>query len=598
MKDLYAQVEDHIAEYDNGTIPLSEDIPFSMRKTVRQITHYILSRYMDGGADNLDPVSKQRRPFRNIGNFIVDLETRAKNIDRKSVDATSLDGDYVFSLQIKKELQHWMKVNGFGRTIDKYQRKKSEYGSVLLKKTETADQLIIEPVNWSTMKVDPRDIANGMKIDTNFLTPLELKMKRGFWDEQHEGEDAIDAVLAAAKKTFRSEKGEKRIEVLDVEGQFEARTVYPEDYAEDDEAGDEIGLYNVIIAVVKNKKYTLYRTKLTESRYKHDKRKSVEDRDFGVGVWEEVFEPQIWTNEAVIDEREALNIAGKVVVKTNKKGIPSALSLMQGEVIDLEANEFFDAVQLRPNALPEFQRVINSWFTNTQRDQSAYPGVTGEEPKASTPGISLELQAAQGGSIFNQRRDQDAFFLQEVITDWVIPFLIKKIEKEHVLTASYSKKELELIDRAYREHISNNEARERTLNFDLSRLGMGELFTNDDKMAVEAQVQEQLNRDGDKRKVKVPKGYFTLKRVEEKVRFDITDEMSGSQRRMNVLAAALSNMAPDDPGRADILAELMELGGVSPASFPLSGGSSGAPASSPRPTSASRVQEVLPAGQQ
>jgi hypothetical protein len=68
-----------------------------------------------------------------------------------------------------------------------------------------------------------------------------------------------------------------------------------------------------------------------------------------------------------------------------------------------------------------------------QRDQSAYPGVTGEEPKASTPAASLQLQAAQGASIFNKRRDQDGFFLLEVLVDWVIPFIIKKINKDHIL---------------------------------------------------------------------------------------------------------------------------------------------------------------------
>ena len=38
------------------------------------------------------------------------------------------------------------------------------------------------------------------------------------WDEEHEGEFAIDAAIAAAKKAYKSEKGEKRIEVLDIEG--------------------------------------------------------------------------------------------------------------------------------------------------------------------------------------------------------------------------------------------------------------------------------------------------------------------------------------------------------------------------------------------
>ena len=51
MKDFYAEIDDHLAEYENGTITISEDIEFSMRETVRQITHYIMSRYMGGQKD-------------------------------------------------------------------------------------------------------------------------------------------------------------------------------------------------------------------------------------------------------------------------------------------------------------------------------------------------------------------------------------------------------------------------------------------------------------------------------------------------------------------------------------------------------------------
>lgn len=588
MKELYALVDDHQQQYENGTITLSEDIEWSMRKTVKQIGHYILSRYMDGGPDNVDPATKQRRPFRNIGNAIVDIEWRAKNIDRKSIEAHATDGDYLFSLIVNKELQQWMKDNNFGQVIDDFQRKESEYGSVLLKKTETKDELLIEPVNWSTMAVDPRDIQNGMKIDKNFLSPLELKAKRGVWDEEYEGESAIDAVLAAAKKAYKSEKGENRIEVLDIEGQFEKRTVFPDDYKEDDEAGDEIALYNLIIAVVKQKKYCLFKTELKESRFKHKARKKVEERDLGLGVWEEVFEPQIWTNEAVIDEREALNIAGKVVVKTNKKGLPSALSLINGEIIDLEANEFFDAVQLRPAALPEFGRVVDAWFLNTQRDQSAFPAVSGEEAKAGAPFAAQALQAAQGGSIFNKRRDQDGFFLAEILIDWVIPFLIKQINKEHVLTAAYSPKELEQLDRAIRELHSNTAARESILS--------GKPFYPADKLGVELGVQAELDKNGNKRTLKIPKGFITLDKVKKKVRFDITDEMMDDQRRLNALATALGQLPPGDPQRSALVQEMMEISGVSAASFPVSAAAP-SPAAPPQ-SKPTRVNEVLPAGQQ
>jgi hypothetical protein len=100
-----------------------------MRQRIKQITHYILSRYLDGGSnDNKDPKTGKRRPFRNIGNSIVDLEFRAKNIDRKSIEGHAKDGDYIFALAVKKELHQWMQDENFGETIDAFQRKESEYG--------------------------------------------------------------------------------------------------------------------------------------------------------------------------------------------------------------------------------------------------------------------------------------------------------------------------------------------------------------------------------------------------------------------------------------------------------------------------------------
>lgn len=576
MKSFLSQVDDHISHYENGTITISGDIVFSMQKTVRKITHYILSKYFKNPND-------ETRRFRNIGNSIVDIETRAKNIDRKAFESHATDGDFSFALIVTKEVAQWMKTNNFGKTIDAYQRKKSEYGSVLLKKTETDGKLIIEPVKWENTIVDPSDIKNGMKIERSYLTRLDLKKKAAVWTEETDGELSIDLAIAAAKKS-RTKDGDNRIEVLDIEGEFEYCDIYPD--AEGDD--DTIGLYNVIVAVVGTKRWVLYKTELKESRFKYDARKEAEGRDMGMGVWEECFEPQIATNENVLDEREAMSLGGKVIITTNKKNVPSAMSLVNGETIELEDNEYYKPVSLAPTTIPQFQNIVDAWFVNTQRDQSAYPGVTGEEPKASTPAQSLQLQAAQGGSIFNKRRDQDGFFLLEVLNDWLLPFNIKEINKDHTLTASYSKRELEQIDQGIRNWHETGE----TINAILS----DKLVTPDMQAQFQAEITQHLQSQGNHRVLQIPKDYITLKRIQEKTRFDITNEMEDSQRRLNALATALGAMAPGDPERLALIQEMMEIGGISPAAF---GAGSTAPAAAAAPNMAAipKVNAVLPDAQ-
>lgn len=592
MKAFYAAIDEHIKEYENGTITISDDIEFSMRQTVKQITHYILSRYTTGQYEVMPDGTKRRKPFRNIGNAIVDIEWRAKNIDRKNIEGHATDGDYIFALIVNKELQLWMKNNNFGKTIDDYQRKKSEYGSVLLKKTETDDELIIEPVQWENTAVDPSDIVGGMKVERSTMTPLQLRKKAAVWTEQTDGQSSIDVVIAAAKR-----RKERKIDILDIEGEFEA-CVFDED-SENKDTDNTIAIYSVILAEVGNKKYLLHKTELKQSRFKHDKRKEVEQRDFGMGVWEEVTEPQIATNEAVIAEKDVMDIAGKVLIKTNKKNAPSAMTAANGEIIDLDGNEFFDAIQLTPASLPKWQGMIDAWFVNMQRDQSAFPGVTGEEGQAGQPFASLSLQAAQGGSIFNKRRDQDGYFLLELLTDegWVLDYVVKQINEDHTLDASYSPKELELLDEAIRDYHKNAVSKDALLSDEFMQPGMPFGTTTEDREMVGAAVQTQLDKKGKNRTLKIPSGLITLAKIKQKMRFDITDEMSDDQRRLNALATALGQLPAGDPARGPLVQEMMEISGVSAASFPITG-KAPAPIAPAKTKTPSRVQEVLPQGQQ
>ncbi len=99
------------------------------------------------------------------------------------------------------------------------------------------------------------------------------------------------------------------------------------------------------------------------------------------------------------------------------------------------------------------------------------------------------------------------------------------------------------------------------------------------------------------RSVLIPKGYITLAKIKQKIRFNITDEMSDSQRELNGLATTLQSLAPGDPERTAIIQRMMELSGSAPASYPAPANAP-APVATPTPAKPTRVNQALPAGQQ
>ena len=121
----------------------------------------------------------------------------------------------------------------------------------------------------------------------------------------------------------------------------------------------------------------------------------------------------------------------------------------------------------------------------------------------------------------------------------------------------------------------------------------GEPVTADMMAGYHSTVDRHFKRQGNKRALTIPKGYITLKRIQQKTSLDITDEMTDSQRKINTLATALQGMDPADPDRKTIIQEMMELGGTSPASF---NAGNAAPVQ-PQTTATPKVQSVLPDAQ-
>ncbi|MCV5968783.1 hypothetical protein, partial [Lactococcus petauri] len=79
-------------------------------------------------------------------------------------------------------------------------------------------------------------------------------------------------------------------------------------------------------------------------------------------------------------------------------------------------------------------------------------------------------------------------FWLEVLTDWVVPYLIKEINKDHILSSDFSSDELKIIDSAFSIYEANTRVKEAILS--------GKIVTAEDySQAVEAFTQF-IGQDG------------------------------------------------------------------------------------------------------
>ncbi|MEA3429831.1 MAG: hypothetical protein U9R08_01010 [Nanoarchaeota archaeon] len=67
---IRGHIEGLIKSYENNPIKIVGDIDFNLGEKISQITHYVLSKYTDGGKDEDGNTYR----FRNVGNALVDLE--------------------------------------------------------------------------------------------------------------------------------------------------------------------------------------------------------------------------------------------------------------------------------------------------------------------------------------------------------------------------------------------------------------------------------------------------------------------------------------------------------------------------------------------
>jgi len=560
-----------VDQFETGEVEIREGLTHNAQKVLTMCDFYSNSKYLDGNLDGLG----REKPFMNVVNYRVTLAKVATDMDIKDIQIASDNPQHwVKSMLLQKESYEWMKKTEFGTKLNEQGFTRPKYGMVVVKKREEEGELYVDTVSFKNFKFDQKNFNRG-KVEEHFFSPEELLEKEGAWYNVRE-------IIRDAQDKKEAGSTDTDIQINEVHGKYPLS--YLKEYkGEEVMEEDEWVIRNQVFYLYEgNPELYVFADEEDEDPYKHLVWEAQDGRTLGRGVIEESEEAQVWTNDLVINEKNALDLASRVVIKTNSSSIANnVLEVDNGKVFELDDGEDMNAVNLTPGSLGQIQNVIQRWESSANLTTSAHNATTGEETPGNTTYSETALLNQVASRPFDYRREEHGFLIKEIFTDWVIPHLIKKLKKEHVLVTDFSRKELEMIDKDFAIKSGKDHAKEQLLK--------GQLPTQEGIDQAQEDAYTHLGQTGDTRFLKIPKGYFDD--IEAKVSVITTGEQRNKAAILGSLSTILQTVQnsfnPQTGGfailenetTADIFGTLVEVAGagISPVSL-MGGKGGGAPA--------------------
>lgn len=568
MDNIFSFIRTERNDYQTEHIDAPEGAEFNQYDLIHTIELYSNSKYINGQYDALGRI----KPFYNIVNRLVYLQAAAEDIDTKNVILeTDNPNKYVQSLLLSEENHLWMKRAKFAMTLDHMTETRGRYGGVVVKKTESNDDLFIDVVEWRNLIVDQTDIDNGVKIERHFYTPAQLKEKTEIgWDAE-----AIEDAIAnqAEANTADHDRPESRntptkyIEVYEVHGSF------PKSFRNPEESDDE---YEQAMFVVAGVDYTeksengtvlekgslLYSAEEEESPYKYLPYERVPNRGLGRGKVEEALQSQQWINDAVLKQKFTTDLATTVFIETDDSDFKkNALTMSPGDVIQRKRNSAgARTISLTPSSLGYFDNLIAQWQSQVNGATSSLAINSGETLPAGTPYSLAALMDQNANLPFVKKQKQMGSFIAEIYQDWVIPFLIKQVKKKHILAAHFDAEQLQFIDGEFQEFNVEQELKKRLFS------GAG-VASKEELDALRLEVESELAKTGTKRFIEIPEDFF------EGANYYVDVLVTNEQKQKSALFTSITSILQQymnnpevrsDPYARELLNTILEAAGFSP----------------------------------
>lgn len=549
-KDDISRLQTYLDDYEQS-VTISKGNDFNLKDTIEKIELYRASKFASGDRDS----QGNKKFFFNIVNPQCGNVTKNIDIDRSNIRAVAENGkDAVKSMIYTAELKQWMKDSKFGSLLNKVSEFLPVYGSVILKKVGTDVTFI--PIR--SLKFDPAisnkkasfDIQSPYIIEEHHMQPDEIE-KMDKWDKEARKE-VVDF--------FREKQEANKITDALV---YEFYAEFP---------NKELGLkgdgyskgvkYIAYGEYIDEKKKTqifakeLFAKKVEKFPYKKIDYFRIEGRALGLGVIEMLFDSQYRWNEMANQKANSMKLSSKHLFQTRDDTVEDNImsDLLDGDIIKVRSE--ITPIATEERNLGAYSQEERNIMDIVRSNANAFEVMTGESMPSGTPFRLGAMLNQNAGKLFEFIRENLGLFLEEVITEWVLPEFEKKATVEHIFEL-YDSETIELIV----ERDANRRINEAIKNYVINN------GTSPTKQEVEIIKEHEMSNRKDVQFVKIIKGWL---RFDKTIRIDPTGEQTNTQQKVESISNFIQLLAQNpavmtDPRLKKMLDKLAEEVGLSPA---------------------------------
>ena len=566
------QAQDTVAEvirkqendYINGTITLGKYVEHSMYETIETILAYLNSKHTSGLYDS----QNREKPFFNICTAIRNIWYRATDLDRKNLRIKATKATYQEWLKAfwaTAELKEWMRRERFGVFLNDWGRTLADYGTAVVKFVEQKGKLVPTVVPWNRLIVDAVEFGPNPKIEVLYLTASQLRQNE-LYDQ-----DMVEKLIEtrSARETAGKQKQDNKADYIKL---YEIHGELPLSYLtgkekDEKEYRQQMHVVSFVAAKEKGKfnDFSLYKGKeknphMITYLIKED------GRTLGIGAVESAFESQWMTNHTAREIKNHLDIASKLVFQTSDGtfvGRNVLTSVEQGDIMVHKPNEPLTQINNGSHDITSLQNFSQQWQMLAKEITSTPEAIRGDTMPSGTAWRQVEALQTESHSLFEIMRESKGLHVEDMLREYVIPYLKKEIKKKHSIVAELDKESADMIDEQYinamvKEQLDAIEAR-------------GEFV---DPVQVQAEMEsarQKLRKLGGLREQKMTEDLY--QDYEWEVEFDITDESTDKDAILTTLNTVFTAIASNplilqDPNAKMLFNRILEeVGAVSPVEF-------------------------------